>query len=137
MGSTWSRPPASRRSPRMSAPRPSSSTSWPAAAIRRRPSPSLPRTHFACSTNRKPTAPVTTRSGGRTQVLELMGTLKLYGMRGAYDEVMATGIKRQHEPPRIVGDLLTAEISEKQARSIKYQLTVAKLPLAKDIEDFD
>ena len=29
---------------------------------------------------------------------------------------------------RIVGDLLTAEISEKQARSIKYQLTVAKLP---------
>ena len=73
----------------------------------------------------------------RNQVLELMGTLKLYGMRGAYDEVMATGIKRQHEPPRIVGDLLTAEISEKQARSIKYQLTVAKLPLAKDIEDFD
>ena len=73
----------------------------------------------------------------RTQVLELMGTLKLYGMRDAYDEVMATGIKRQHEPPRIVGDLLSAEIAEKQARSIKYQLTVAKLPLAKDIEDFD
>jgi DNA replication protein DnaC len=73
----------------------------------------------------------------RTQVLDLMGTLKLYGMRGAYDEVMATGIKRQHEPPRIVGDLLSAEIAEKQARSIKYQLTVAKLPLAKDIDDFD
>jgi hypothetical protein len=36
----------------------------------------------------------------RTQVLELMGTLNLYGMRGAYDEIMATGIKRQHEPPR-------------------------------------
>ena len=38
----------------------------------------------------------------------------------------------QVQPQRIVGDLLTAEISEKQARSIKYQLTVAKLPLAKD-----
>lgn len=73
----------------------------------------------------------------RTQVLDLMGSLKLYGMRNAYDEVMATGIKRQHEPPRIVGDLLTAEIAEKQARSIKYQLTVAKLPLAKDLEEFD
>jgi DNA replication protein DnaC len=73
----------------------------------------------------------------RTQVLDLMGTLKLYGMRSAYDEVMATGIKRQHEPPRIVGDLLSAEIAEKQARSIRYQLTVAKLPLAKDIEEFD
>ena len=34
-------------------------------------------------------------------------------------------------------DLLSAEIAEKQARSIKYQLTVAKLPLAKEIEDFD
>ena len=73
----------------------------------------------------------------RTEVLDLMGTLKLYGMRGAYDEVMATAIKRQHEPPRIIGDLLSAEIAEKQARSIKYQLTVAKLPLAKDIDDFD
>src|ERR1700732_1272792 len=73
----------------------------------------------------------------RTDVLELMARLKLYGMRAAYDEVMATGIKRRHEPPRILGDLLSAEIAEKQARSIKYQLTVAKLPLAKDIDEFD
>ncbi len=73
----------------------------------------------------------------RTQILDLMGTLKLYGMRSAYDEVMASGIKRQHEPPRIVGDLLQSEIAEKQARSIRYQMTVAKLPLAKDIEEFD
>jgi DNA replication protein DnaC len=50
---------------------------------------------------------------------------------------MATGIKRQHEPPQIVGDLLSAEIAEKHARSIKYQMTIAKLPLAKDIDDFD
>ena len=67
----------------------------------------------------------------RTYILELMARLKLYGMRAAYDEVMTTGIKRRHEPPRIVGDLLSAEIAEKQARSIKYQLTIAKLPLAK------
>jgi DNA replication protein DnaC len=73
----------------------------------------------------------------RTEVLELMAELKLYGMRAAYDEVMATGIKRRHEPPRIVGDLLSAEIAEKKARSIKYQLTIAKLPLAKDLDAFD
>jgi hypothetical protein len=72
----------------------------------------------------------------RAQVFDLMGELKLYGMRQAYDEVMASGIKRQHEPPRIVGDLLKAEISEKQARSIRYQFKIAKLPLAKDIEEF-
>jgi hypothetical protein len=73
----------------------------------------------------------------RTDILALMGDLKLYGMRTAYDEVMAAGIKRQHEPPRIVGDLLKAEIAEKQARSIKYQMTIAKLPLAKDIDGFE
>ena len=73
----------------------------------------------------------------RTEVLELMAKLKLYGMRAAYDEVMTAGIKRRHEPPRILGDLLAAEIAEKQARSIKYQLTIAKLPLAKDIDGFD
>ena len=66
----------------------------------------------------------------------MMGILKLFGMKDAYDEALATAIKRKHEPQRLVGDLLKAEISEKQARSIKYQMTIAKLPLAKDIDDF-
>ncbi len=73
----------------------------------------------------------------RSQVLDAMGQLKLYGMKAAYDEVMATAVKRQHEPQKIVGDLLNAEISEKQARSIKYQMTISKLPLAKEIDEFD
>ena len=72
----------------------------------------------------------------RSQLFDLMGELQLYGMKAAFDEIMATAVKRQHEPQRIIGDLLTAEISEKQARSIKYQLTIAKLPLAKDLDDF-
>jgi DNA replication protein DnaC/transposase len=72
----------------------------------------------------------------RTEVLGMMGELKLYGMKAAYDETLTVALKRQHEPQRFVGDLLRAEISEKQARSIKYQLTIAKLPLAKDIDDF-
>nr|WP_329959082.1 ATP-binding protein [Shinella sumterensis] len=46
-------------------------------------------------------------------------------------------MKRQHEPPHIVGDLLQSEIAEKQARSIRCQLSITKLPLAKDIDDFD
>ena len=72
----------------------------------------------------------------RTEVLDMMGELKLFGMKGAYDETLATAIKRKHEPQRFVGDLLKAEISEKQARSIRYQLTIAKLPLAKDVDEF-
>jgi len=72
----------------------------------------------------------------RTEILDLMAELKLFGMQGAFDEVMANGLKRKHDPQRIFGDLLKAEIAEKQARSTKYQLTIAKLPLAKDLTDF-
>ena len=60
----------------------------------------------------------------------MMGELKLYDMKAAYYETLTTALKRKHEPQRFVGDLLKAEISEKQARSIKYQLIVAKVPLS-------
>jgi hypothetical protein len=53
-------------------------------------------------------------------------------LKASLDEIIATAIKRQH----FLRDLLTAEITEKQARSIKYQITIAKLALAKEIEDF-
>ena len=72
----------------------------------------------------------------RSEILTTMAELKLYGMKAAYDEIIGTAVKRQHEPTRIVGDLLTAEISEKQARSIRYQIAIAKLLLAKDVDDF-
>jgi DNA replication protein DnaC len=72
----------------------------------------------------------------RSEILAAMGELKLYGMKVAFDEIITTAVKRQHEPQRVVGDLLEAEIAEKQARSVKYQMTIAKLPLARDIHDF-
>ena len=73
----------------------------------------------------------------RHQILELMGDLKLAGMRHAYDEVIADAIKRQYPVQHVVGDLLQAEIADKHARSIKYQMTIAKLPLAKEIAEFE
>ena len=64
----------------------------------------------------------------RSQILETIGLwpipregmaaklpgsgLKLFGMRAALDEIIATAVKRQHEPQRVIGDLLTAEIAE-------------------------
>jgi DNA replication protein DnaC len=72
----------------------------------------------------------------RQEILDLMGQLQLVGMRAAFDEVLKAGLKRQHPVQRILGDLLKAEIAEKQARSIKYQLTIARLPLAKELAEF-
>jgi hypothetical protein len=48
----------------------------------------------------------------RHEILEMMGTLKLAGMRHAYDEVVKDAVKRQHSAQRVVGDLLKAEIDE-------------------------
>jgi DNA replication protein DnaC len=73
----------------------------------------------------------------RHEILDLMSELKLLGMRAAFDEILSNGVKRQHPVQHIVADLLKAEIAEKQARSIKYQLTIARMPLAKEVEDFD
>ena len=72
----------------------------------------------------------------RSAIMTTMGDLKLFGMRSAYDEIVAAAVKRQHEPQRVVSDLLTAELSEKQARSIKYQIAIARLPMAKEIDEF-
>ena len=72
----------------------------------------------------------------RTEVLDLMSGLKLYGMRGAYDETLATALKRRREQ-RFVGGLLKAEISEKQARSIRISAHRRQAAVGqKDVEDF-
>ena len=73
----------------------------------------------------------------RHEIMDLMKELQLYGMRTSFDEIVANGLKRQHPVQEIVADLLKAEIAEKKARSIKYQMTIAKLPLAKEIAGFE
>lgn len=55
----------------------------------------------------------------------------------ACDEVLRDGPRREHSVQRILGDLLRAEVAEKQVRSIRCRLAAAKLPLAKELADFD
>ena len=73
----------------------------------------------------------------RSEILEMMATLQLAGMRAAYDEIVSVGVKRQHGVERIIGALLKAEIAAKQARSINYQMGIAKLPLVKELADLE
>lgn len=58
-------------------------------------------------------------------------------MREACKEIMAVAPKRRHDPQRIIGDLLDAEISEKKARSIKCRMIIAKLPQSRELGEFD
>ena len=61
----------------------------------------------------------------RHDLLALMTKLKLAGMRAAYDDIMRDGLKRQRSVQQILGDLLSAEVAEKEARSISYQIGAA------------
>ena len=73
----------------------------------------------------------------RSDVLDMMTTLQLAGMRAAYDEIVTTGVKRQHSIDQIIANLLAAQIAAVNARSINYQMRLAKLPLAKDLVGMD
>lgn len=73
----------------------------------------------------------------RHELLEMMSTLKLAGMRGNYDAIVKPGRQRKRSFEELLGELLKAEIVEKHTRSIRYQLGIAKLPVAKELADFD
>jgi DNA replication protein DnaC len=73
----------------------------------------------------------------RDQVLETMGSLQLNGMRAAFDEVVAAGLKHRDTPEKILLDLLHAESAERRLRSIRYRLGQARFPLDKDLDTFD
>jgi hypothetical protein len=66
----------------------------------------------------------------------LMTALQLLGMRAAFDEIVRQGLRRRHSVQQILCDLLAAEVAEKKARSIRYQLGAARLPLAKELSEF-
>ena len=72
----------------------------------------------------------------RHEVLAMMTALKLAGLRAAYDDILADGLKRRHPLQQSVATLLHTEVADKQA-PINYPMTSAKLPTAKELADFD
>jgi hypothetical protein len=85
----------------------------------------------------------------RHEIIELMGQLKLAGMRAAGacpraapsadpgDEVITAGLRAQHSVQRIIGDLLLAQLADNRARSTAYRLGVARFPVMKNLAEFD
>jgi hypothetical protein len=73
----------------------------------------------------------------RHEILEMMATLKLAGMRAAYDEVVTSALKRQLPIQAVIGELLQAQLANNRARSTAYRLGKARFPLAKTLAEFD
>src|SRR5262249_7074022 len=88
---------------------------------------------YAASSATLPAWPFFPSAAGALPYPYAMGELQLHGMKAASTRSWPTP---SSDPQPIIGDLLATEISEKQARSIKYQFTIAKLPLAKGLDDF-
>ncbi len=72
----------------------------------------------------------------RHEVIDQLRVLKLYGMVGVYDEAVTQGIRRNNSIQEILMTLCLAEAAERKARSIKYQLGIAKFPVHKNLDTF-
>jgi len=73
----------------------------------------------------------------RDNVMGLMKTLKFIAIPKAYDEVLAAARKRRQMTEVVIEQLLEIEVSERQARSIRYRMTQARFPVPKDIDSFE
>jgi len=74
-----------------------------------------------------------------TDLLTQLKALHLYGMAEAWSELRAeVSQRKQTQSPEIMlSQLINAEIVDRQMRSLKYQLKVAKFPIHRDLVKFD
>ena len=74
-----------------------------------------------------------------TDLLTQLKALHLYGMAEAWSELRAeVSQRKQTQSPEIMlSQLINAEIADRQMRSLKYQLKVAKFPIHRDLVKFD
>jgi DNA replication protein DnaC len=72
----------------------------------------------------------------RLEMVARLKALRLHGMAAAFDEVIDEGIKRTRTPFDVLSRLLQAEDAERQARSVRYQMSAAKFPVYRDLDSF-
>ena len=72
----------------------------------------------------------------RHDMIDTMRGLGLKGMAAAFDEAVTTGLQRKRTTMEILTDLLRAEATHRDAASIRYRMTAARLPVVKDLERF-
>jgi DNA replication protein DnaC len=73
----------------------------------------------------------------RENILKVLRELQFEGMRSAYDEIVAAGQKQGYTAERMLLSLLEAEAVERAGRKLRYRLGQAKLPMQKELEQFD
>jgi DNA replication protein DnaC len=70
-------------------------------------------------------------------VIASLKGLKLYGMAQAVDELAAQASPAYQDAQAILGMLLKSEMTEREVRSIAYQMKTARFPAYRDLAGFD
>ncbi|EZP66552.1 ATPase [Sphingomonas paucimobilis] len=72
----------------------------------------------------------------RHEIVAALKGLGLKGMVTAFDDAVTNGIRRDRTIMEMLADLLRAEAAHRDAASIRYRMTAAKLPATKDLDGF-
>ena len=64
-------------------------------------------------------------------------SLQLYGMATAWSELQAEKPKQAHRPDVWMQRLISAEQTDRQLKSLRYQLKAARFPIHRDLVNFD
>jgi DNA replication protein DnaC len=70
-------------------------------------------------------------------IVIMLRSLKMHGMAQAVGELMEQGVPAFETAIPILSQLLKAETSEREVRSIAYQIKAARFPAYKDLSGFD
>ena len=70
-------------------------------------------------------------AGGNMSIDQLaqLKALHLYGMAAAWGEWLAEGPRKPMQPEAWLDRLIAAELADRQVRSLRYQLKVARFPV--------
>lgn len=63
--------------------------------------------------------------------------LRLHGMAHSWPELAAKARHHAFEPEQLVGELVSAELAEREVKSLAYQMKAARFPAHRDLTGFD
>ena len=69
--------------------------------------------------------------------LAQLNALHLYGMAAAWNELLAEGPRRPVQSEAWLDRLIEAELADRQVRSLRYELKVARFPVHRDLTGFN
>ncbi len=70
-------------------------------------------------------------------LIDRLRELRLHGMAQSWPELVAKARHHAFEPEQLVGELISAELAEREVKSLAYQMKAARFPAHRDLAGFD